>query len=120
MHLQKLYAMQNELDKFIVDKNFNGIGDEMPVVDSNSKDFLNERILALFVEVGEFANATRSFKYWSKKPPESKERLLDEYVDMLHFYLSIGNTMEFSHDEVEAAYLKKYAENIDRQERGNY
>jgi len=100
--------------------NFNSIGDEMEIVQHNHIGFLNDRILALFTEVGEFANATKCFKYWSNKPPESKERLLDEYVDILHFYLSIGNTMKFNADEVEAAYLKKYAENIDRQERGDY
>lgn len=118
--LEELFEMQNELDKYIVNNNFNCIGNEMPVVNHNSKEFLNERILALFTEVAEFANATRCFKYWSKKPAENKERLLDEYVDILHFYLSIGNTMKFTAQEVEAAYHKKYAENIERQNRGDY
>jgi len=120
INLEELYKKQNELDKFIVDMNFNSIGDEMEIVQHNHIGFLNDRILALFTEVGEFANATKCFKYWSNKPAESKERLLDEYVDILHFYLSIGNTMQFSPVEVEAAYLKKYAENIDRQNRGDY
>ena len=120
MNLKELYKMQNDLDKFIVDATYNSIGDEMIIVNHNDINFLNERLLALFAEVGEFANATRCFKYWSHKPSESKERLLDEYVDILHFYLSVGNTMKFNVDEVEAAYLKKYAENIERQERGNY
>lgn len=116
MDLDRLYQMQNDLDRFIVAKAY----ESDIVMDHNSETFISERILALFTEVGEFANATRCFKYWSKKPQESKERLLDEYVDILHFYLSIGNTMKFTSDEVENAYLKKYAENIKRQERGNY
>lgn len=49
-----------------------------------------ERVLALLVELGEFANETRCFKYWSEKPPSPKERILDEYADALHFFLSLG------------------------------
>lgn len=48
------------------------------------------RTLALLVEFGEFANSTRCFKYWSNKGPEEKERVLDEYADGLHFFLSLG------------------------------
>lgn len=48
------------------------------------------RTLALLVEFGEFANSTRCFKYWSNKGPESRDRVLDEYADGLHFFLSLG------------------------------
>jgi len=50
----------------------------------------SRRILSLIVEIGELANSTRCFKYWSNKPSESKERVLDEYADGLHFFLSLG------------------------------
>ncbi|MCI1245602.1 MAG: dUTP diphosphatase [Bacilli bacterium] len=49
-----------------------------------------ERILALLVELGEFANETRCFKFWSEKGPSPKERILDEYADGMHFFLSLG------------------------------
>ena len=48
------------------------------------------RTLALLVEIGEFANTTRSFKYWSNKGMEEKDVVLDEYADGLHFFLSLG------------------------------
>lgn len=48
------------------------------------------RTLALLVEIGEFANTTRCFKYWSNKGMEEKETVLDEYADGLHFFLSLG------------------------------
>ena len=50
----------------------------------------DRRIMALIVEIGELANATRCFKYWSNKGSESKEIVLDEYADGLHFFLSLG------------------------------
>lgn len=50
----------------------------------------NKRILALLVELGEFANETRCFKFWSFKGPSPKDVILEEYVDGLHFFLSLG------------------------------
>lgn len=117
INLQELYELQNDLDKFIVAKTTDGKY-YINIYHNDKKFFLSDRILALFTEVGEFANATKCFKYWSKKPSESKERLLDEYVDMLHFWLSIGNTMKFTPEEVQEAYLKKNKENMERQLNG--
>jgi dimeric dUTPase (all-alpha-NTP-PPase superfamily) len=43
------------------------------------------------VEIGELANATRCFKYWSLKGPEPKEKILDEIADVIHFWLRMLN-----------------------------
>lgn len=118
MELKELLGMQRELDQHIVDNAFNIIGDEIPKVDGSDKSFLIERLLALQVEVSEFANKTRCFKYWSKKKAEPKEELLDEFVDILHFWLSVANVMKFTAEEIEQAYLKKNKENYKRQEEG--
>ncbi len=50
----------------------------------------DRRILSLLVEIGELANTTRCFKYWSNKGKEKDEIILDEYADGLHFFLSLG------------------------------
>ena len=113
MDLRKLLVMQKELDDVILDK----YNDE-DIYSFKHKDLLTERILALSVEVGELANATRCFKYWSEKESEPKERVLDEFADVLHFVLSIGHTLEFTAEEIEQAYLKKHEENYKRQENG--
>lgn len=112
MELKQLLQMQKELDDYIVKSS---TGELLP---GDSDCFLTDRILALQVEVSEFANASRCFKYWSKKKAEPKERLLDEYVDILHFWLSIGNIMKFTPEEIAQAYLKKNEENYKRQEEG--
>ncbi|MBC8588068.1 dUTP diphosphatase [Paratissierella segnis] len=93
MNLKKLYKMQDELDKYIIKIRNIAMSDE---------ELLDKTILALLVEVGELANATRCFKHWSTKGPESKERLLDELADVLHFYLSIGNQLDiyYINDEI--------------------
>jgi dimeric dUTPase (all-alpha-NTP-PPase superfamily) len=98
MNLNKLYSIQKELDQKIVDKH--GL---------HGQDLLPEKILALQVELAELANEWRGFKFWSEnKSPNRVEGkfktdqggykvfshyeypLLEEYVDGLHFALSIG------------------------------
>lgn len=54
------------------------------------------KLLALMVEIGEMANETRCFKYWSEKPPSKKEIILEEFVDCMHFLLGIGNDYGYS------------------------
>jgi dimeric dUTPase (all-alpha-NTP-PPase superfamily) len=53
-----------------------------------------EKVLALLVELGELANETRCFKFWSDKPASERKVTLEEYVDCLHFVLSIGLEMD--------------------------
>lgn len=84
MNLKKIFDMQRELDFRIV--NGHGLQNEV---------LFSEKALALQVEIGELANETRCFKYWSNKGPSSKEVILEEYVDCLHFILSIGLDKNF-------------------------
>ena len=46
--------------------------------------------IALRVEVAEFVNEARIWKYWKKKPIE-RDKLVDEAVDILHFVMLILN-----------------------------
>ena len=48
-----------------------------------------KRLLALVVELGEFANTTRCFKFWSNRGRDVEERVLNEAADCLHFYLGL-------------------------------
>lgn len=78
MKLSQLFTMQQELDSFI-QKNREG-----------NADVFKEKGLALLVELAELANETRSFKFWSAKGPSEIEVILEEYVDSIHFLLSLG------------------------------
>ncbi len=79
MNLQKLFAMQLELDTRIE-----------KIHQLSQEELVAKKLLALLVELGELANETRCFKFWSLKAPSTKERILDEYADGLHFILSVG------------------------------
>src|SRR5690625_2941081 len=108
MNLSKLFPIQKKLDDRIVkEKGLEG------------QDLLDEKILALQVELGELANEWRGFKFWSEDQSPNiiychacngygyfdstyqeacgychatgiqESPLLEEYVDCLHFMLSI-------------------------------
>lgn len=79
VNIKELYSFQKDLDAEIA-KN-HGVSYE------TTKE---KRLLALIVEIGEFANETRCFKFWSNKGPSAKEIIMDEYADGLHFLLSLG------------------------------
>src|SRR5206468_12486735 len=103
MNLAKLFEMQKALDERIVmEKGLEG------------QDLLPQKILALQVELGECANEWRGFKYWSNNRQQrikaierdfvkewdeiERNPLLEEYVDCLHFILSIGLSIGATHD----------------------
>lgn len=106
MNLQKLFKAQKQLDDHIVkEKGLEG------------QDLLDKKILALQVELGELANEWEMFKFWKENPkPNTKEPitawgkpyrnpLLEEYVDGLHFLLSIGLEIGIRPDEVKDLHI---------------
>ncbi|WP_432199562.1 dUTP diphosphatase [Anoxybacillus gonensis] len=114
MNLAKLFEMQRQLDEHI----------EKEHPRKPWEDRLAKKILALQVELGELANEWRGFKYWSNnQKPRIRaydecpcgtdygscdeygcddglltyNPLLEEYVDCLHFILSIGLELGMPH-----------------------
>lgn len=79
MQLEKLFRMQQALDQHIEEKH-----------ELQNEDLFNRKVLALLVELGELANETRCFKFWSIKPSSEKSVVLEEFVDGIHFILSLG------------------------------
>ncbi|SES95794.1 Dimeric dUTPase, all-alpha-NTP-PPase (MazG) superfamily [Natronincola peptidivorans] len=84
MEIQQLFHIQKQLDETICNNH-----------NLHNKDLIPAKILALEVELGELANETRCFKFWSKKMASPKDVILEEYVDCLHFLLSIGLDEDF-------------------------
>ncbi len=84
MDLEKIFFLQTQLDKAILENH-----------NLDHKNLFPKKIISLIVELSELANATRCFKYWSLKPPSSKEIILEEFVDSLHFVISLGIEINF-------------------------
>jgi dimeric dUTPase (all-alpha-NTP-PPase superfamily) len=81
--LNELKSYQKTLDEAILNKHSLKV-----------EDTIMDRKLALLVELGEFANETRCFKYWSLKESSAKDVLLEEYVDGIHFIVSLANQFD--------------------------
>lgn len=98
--LKMLAEFQDKLDKRV--EKLHGI----------TEDMTNERIIAFKVEFGEFLNEHKFFKFWKKEAAPNVRAargpymdlddadfynpLLEEYVDGIHFLLSIGNKRKYT------------------------
>lgn len=97
--LTELCAKQEVLDRNIFVEN-----------DIPWRSKIREKVRALKVEIGEAVNVWAGFKYWKKtRPnwqdvdPEKRDELLEEYVDGIHFFLSLMNDLDMPtiHDFIE-------------------
>lgn len=84
MELNELFAVQKILNERIIKEH-----------NLDPKTLSNKKFLALLTELGELANETRCFKYWSTKDPSPRQEILEEYVDCLHFILTLGLDQNF-------------------------
>lgn len=84
INLFNLYELQKKLDNYINKKH-----------KVTYKKTFASRILGFIVEIGEFANETRCFKFWSLNQKILKQRILEEYIDGLTFLISIGIPLKF-------------------------
>ena len=89
IRLTELFKMQKALD------------DDIKV--KHKKNYLRydamfNKAYALKNEVNEAWNVTNAFKMWSTKFEEPKDSLLEEMVDILHFWLSIAMDFNLNHD----------------------
>lgn len=80
MILKEMFESQRKLDNHIAKNHDNELTFE-------------DKIVAFVVELSEAANEIRWFKKWSNKGPSSKEIILEELVDGIHFMLSMGNDL---------------------------
>ena len=96
LNLSLLFNLQSDLDKKISSTH-----------NLEGRNIFRNKILALHVEVCELANESRCFKFWSLKESSAKEVLLEEYVDCLHFILSLGLSLDYTNITIEDMELKE-------------
>lgn len=85
MNFIKLFELQKNLDEQI--RRQQGLDDE---------SLLSKKVLALQVEIAGLANESKCFRFWSSKNVSDRKLLLEEYVDSLHFILTLGLEKNFT------------------------
>ncbi|MCH3965578.1 MAG: dUTP diphosphatase [Clostridium sp.] len=85
MNLINLFELQENLDEVI--RKEHGLEGE---------SLLSQKTLALQVEIGELANATRCFKFWSNNKILNDKIILEQLANSLYFMLSLGLEKKFN------------------------
>ncbi|ACF07440.1 dUTP diphosphatase [Metamycoplasma arthritidis] len=80
MNLSDIFKAQVELDERIQESANQG----------EFKDWELKAVIALLVELGEFANEVKLFKYWKKHKEMDREKVLEEFADGIHFLTSFS------------------------------
>jgi dimeric dUTPase (all-alpha-NTP-PPase superfamily) len=80
MNLVKYFDAQERLDRKVIE-----------VHSLQDRNLTADVTTALHVELGELAQEIGFFKYWKLNKRNDKARQFDEWADVLHFMLSLGN-----------------------------
>lgn len=89
--LKELLEMQRVLDEAILKEHGNVYDDKIA----------KQMKIALFVELGELMNELPTkFKHWKKTAKDDREKALVEYVDALHFQMSLFNYYDCKIDKI--------------------
>ena len=87
--LEEVYKKNNILDDIFIEKFSN-----------TDNDMYRKNKLELLVEIGELANETKSFKYWTNKKP-NRELVLLEYADCIIMTLCLFNYNNLKLEDIE-------------------
>lgn len=79
--LEKIYKRNKELDEVFISK-----------YENKEPYYLEKNCLAFLIELGEFVNETKCFKYWTVKKPK-RESVLEEYADCITMILTLFSTL---------------------------
>lgn len=74
----------------------------------NDNKLFEKNEIELLVEIGEFINETKVFKYWTTKYP-NKDKMLEEYADVITMILTFYHELNIN---IKDLYIKKDEKNI--------
>ncbi len=103
--LDVLFRMQAGLDAYIRDKRN---------LDYSRSEWVCKKAQALMVELAEVVEEAH-YKWWKNPTEIDSDKLKEEIVDVLHFFLGMCIDSGMTSDELFEIYLKKNKENYDRQ-----
>lgn len=104
--LDNIFHWQDKFDSELVEKRgLEGIPMEQ---------WIQKETLAMMSELSELIDEV-NFKWWKNEKPVNTDKVKDELVDILHFFVSMCLKTGMSAQELHQRYLDKNKENFDRQ-----
>ncbi len=76
--------------------------------------WMQMQTLAMLSELAELIDEV-NFKWWKNPKPVDGDRVKEELVDILHFFVSMCLNAGMSAEELYSRYIEKNQENFDRQ-----
>ncbi len=84
-------------------------------LDYSESEWIQREAVALLVELGEVMEEAR-YKWWKNPSPIDPDKLHEELVDVLHFFISMCIDAGLDAESLYQAYLAKNRENFRRQQ----
>ena len=107
--LEAIFTKQKELNDHITE--VRGIHNDEWDIDTG----IEKHAVALLCELTEVIEET-NYKWWKNKKEIDKDKLKEELIDVLHFYVCMCLDVGMTADEVYNIYMGKNKENFDRQD----
>lgn len=104
--LAEIFRLQARFDQAVI---------EHRGLEFSQEVWIQKEILAIISELSEILDEV-NFKWWKDPKEINKERLTEEIVDVLHFFVSMCLKAEIGPEELFTAYVCKNQENFARQE----
>lgn len=104
--LKEIFRLQASFDEAVV---------ENRKLDFSPEVWIQKEILAIISELSEILDEV-NFKWWKDPKEINQERLTEEIVDVLHFFVSMCLKANIGPEELYEAYVRKNKENFARQE----
>lgn len=83
-------------------------------LDYSMPEWIQKETLAMISELAELIDEV-NFKWWKNEKPVDDDKVKDELVDILHFFVSMCIKTGMTADELCERYLLKNKENFNRQ-----
>jgi dimeric dUTPase (all-alpha-NTP-PPase superfamily) len=104
--LESIFLWQNKFDTELAERR--GLQD-IPM-----EQWIQKETLAMISELAELIDEV-NFKWWKNEKPVDVDKVKDELVDILHFFVSMCLKTGMNAQELFQRYLDKNKENFDRQ-----
>jgi len=108
--LDKIFSLQADLDNHIKQKNALCGAQEF-----SAEEWIQKKCLALIDETAEVLNEV-NYKWWKKPKAVNPDKLHEELIDILHFWVSMCIDAGLSPEKAYQIYADKNAENRLRQD----
>lgn len=104
--LAHIFELQQSFDQELADKRG---------LNFDTATWVQKEVLAIISELGEILDEV-NFKWWKNPKEIDRDKLTEEIVDVLHFFVSMCLKVGITPEELYQAYLEKNQENFKRQQ----